>query len=86
MALLLQEVQQSAVDLVAVSPSDSVRTSVYDDQLQVLHQVRKKLARFFKRQDPVSITLDHQHGNVDVRQVGPEIGGPGGDAGYRACR
>src|SRR5215469_6463186 len=80
------ELEQGGVHLIGMGPGDGVRALVDTDELDVLDHAGQPLASLRVRQDPVVVALDHQHRDVDLRQVRPEVGLPGRDAAHDGDR
>jgi len=80
------EFQESRVDLVRMGPADVVRASLDGDEGHVGDQVGQAGGRRLEREDPVLDAVDDEDRDVDLRQVGPEVGEPRVDAGVRRPR
>ena len=61
-----EEAEQGRVDLVGVGPGDAVRTALDDDEVHVRDEAGQPLAGLVERQDPVGVTLDNQHRDIDL--------------------
>ena len=61
-------------------PADVVRTALYRDERAIGNQRRKARRGRVERKDAVLGTVHDQHRDVDLRQIGSEVGQPGIDA------
>src|ERR1700722_17489339 len=78
---LTEKMEQCRVDLFGVGPADVVWTALDRNKRAVGNQRRKPRRGHLERKDAIVGAVQDEHGNVDVRQVGAEVGQPGVDAG-----
>src|SRR4051794_35739186 len=83
LSLLTEEREQCGVDFVGMRPADVVRTIFDRDERALGNQRRKPCRCRLERQDAVLGAVNDKYGNVDLRQVGTEVGQPGIDARIR---
>ena len=80
---MAEKAEQGGINLVGVGAGDGMRAALYDDEVHVRDEAGQSLAGLVERQNPVGVTLDDQYRDVDLRQVGTEVGLPGRHAGDR---
>jgi hypothetical protein len=76
----LNEIEQCLVHLVGVGPDDRVRPACDDGGANVLQQRRKPSAGDLVGQHAILVAVDHQDGDADRGEIGPEVFQAGGDA------
>src|SRR5262245_12152720 len=81
-----EKVQERFVELFGVRPVETVRRVFQDDELAVLDRRLRPLPRHLERDDPIGVSVDDERGDVELREILPEVGQPGRDAGDRAGR
>src|SRR5580704_2491476 len=81
-----EEVEEGGVDDVGVSPGDVVRAALDRDERQVLDQGGQPGGGGRVGQDPVGVAVDEQGRDVDLGQVGAEVGQPRVHAGVGGVR
>src|SRR4029077_13588917 len=75
--VLTKEREKCCIDLFSVSPHDVVRTALHRDERAVGDQRGKPRRSHLERKNAIRRAVKHEYRDVDLRQVGPEIGQPG---------